>query len=362
MARIVTVYNNWKKPFVLIEMGYIRWLKVSQALARLGHQVDMATNETAWDETQGRDAQVIHLTPNLRRIPLASVQWSEYDVVKTLFHAGFDTLEAYGGTHHPFIISKLGSVVGPVDMPGIYFHGTVRERLYATQRKISQTSRYVTLLSKPAKALWETCFGRQENILLVPGAVDSVVPPPSRDPFPQNGHRRCIFAGNIYFAHAQPEANVVLVDKLNRLGKLLKRRDIRLYMLGTGDVSKLDRDCVSYVGAVPYEQTWDYLHYAHVGIVVSAGTYMHNNESTKIYHYLRVGLPIVSEAGFPNDSVIEESQLGFVVENGNLEVMAEKIVEAAGKNWEREQAIRYILDHHTWEKRVEAYDRLIGGA
>jgi glycosyltransferase involved in cell wall biosynthesis len=132
-------------------------------------------------------------------------------------------------------------------------------------------------------------------------------------------------------------------------------------MLGKGDVSRLDRDCVSYLGAIPYEQSWDYLHCAHVGIVVSAGTYMHNNESTKIYHYLRVGLPVVSEAGFPNDHVVEEARLGFVVENGNLELMAEKIVEATSKSWDREQAIRYILDNHTWDKRVEAYDRVIRG-
>lgn len=361
MARIVTVYNDWKKPFVPIEMGYIRWLKISEALARLGHQVDMATNETAWDETPAHDASAIHLTPNLRRIPLASVRWNDYAVVKTLFHAGFDTLETYGGTTHPFVISKLGSVIGPAEMPGIYFYGAIRERLYATQQKISQTSRYVTLLSKPAKELWESCFGRKENILLVPGAVDSFVPPPAKDPFPPGEQRRCLFAGNVYFTHAQPEANVVLVDKLNRLGKLLMRRDICLYMLGTGDVSGLDRNCVSYLGAVPYEQTWDYLHCAHVGLVVSAGTHMHNNESTKIYHYLRVGLPVVSEAGFPNDNVVEEARLGFVVENGNLELMAEKIAEAAGKSWEREQAIRYILNHHTWEKRVEVYDQLIRG-
>lgn len=359
MSRIVTVYNNWKKPFVPIEMGYIRWLKISEALARLGHQVDMATNETAWDEAPARDTPAIHLTPNLRRIPLAHARWHEYDVVKTLFHAGFDTLETYGGTAHPFVISKLGSVVGPAEMPGIYFYGAIRERLYATQQKISQTSRYVTLLSKPAKELWENCFGRKENILLVPGAVDSFVPPPAKDPFPSGEQRRCLFAGNVYFTHAQPEANIVLLDKLNRLGKLLIRHDIRLYMLGTGDVSRLDRNCVSYLGAIPYEQTWDYLHCAHVGIVVSAGVYMHNNESTKIYHYLRVGLPVVSEAGFPNDAVVEESRLGFVVENGNLELMAEKIVEAAGKNWHREQAIRYILDKHTWDKRVEVYDQLI---
>jgi len=57
------------------------------------------------------------------------------------------------------------------------------------------------------------------------------------------------------------------------------------------------------MGAVSYERSWDYLHHADVGVLVAAGPFMHNNESTKIYHYLRVGLPVVSEAGFPNDPV-----------------------------------------------------------
>ena len=86
---------------------------------------------------------------------------------------------------------------------------------------------------------------------------------------------------------------------------------------------------------------------------------MHNNESTKIYHYLRAGLPVVSEAGFPNDNVVAEACLGFVTDNGNLELMAARIEEAAHKDWDRNHAVTYILNHHTWGKRVEAYDALL---
>ncbi len=46
MARIVTIYDtNHKYGFDLVDMSYIRWVKISEALARLGHQVDIATNE-----------------------------------------------------------------------------------------------------------------------------------------------------------------------------------------------------------------------------------------------------------------------------------------------------------------------------
>lgn len=73
-----------------------------------------------------------------------------------------------------------------------------------------------------------------------------------------------------------------------------------------------------------------------IGIVVASGKFMHNNESSKIYHCFRVSLPVVSESGFPNDYVIKESNLGFVVENGNLELMSQEINEAAHNTWNRD--------------------------
>jgi glycosyltransferase involved in cell wall biosynthesis len=357
MAKIVTVYKRWHQEFRPVDMAYIRWLKISESLSRLGHKVDIATNENfRWWKLKKFPVQ---MSDNLRRVPLREVRWADYDVVKTLFHAGFDTLEAFGGTGHPFIISKLGSVVGPEDRDGIYFYGKYREKLYSIQKKIDRNSTYITVLSQPARELWEACFGPKVNILLVPGAVEGQIPEPTVDPFPKSDQMRCIFAGNVYGKESQPEANSVLVEKLNRLGRILSATGIRLYMLGPGDVSMLNRRYVTHLGVVGYEQAWNYFHFAHVGIVVAPGTYVHNNESTKIYHYLRVGLPVVSEGGFPNDHVVRESQLGFVVENDNLELMAEKVQEAVRKDWNRDFAVQYILANHTWDKRVEVYDALI---
>jgi glycosyltransferase involved in cell wall biosynthesis len=355
MAKLVTVYTDAYRDFEPTDMSYIRWLKISEALARRGHQVDIATNESILHQKNSP----FPMGQNLRRILLPKVRWSDYDVVKTLFHIGFDTLETYGGKDHPFIISKLGSVVGPIDMNGIYFYGKKREQFFLTQKKINQTSKYVTVLNASAKELWTNSLGPRDNILLVPGGVDPYIPPRSKNPYPKEKHTRCIFAGHVYTKHSQPEANTVIINKLNKLGKLLSDLGVRLYMVGSGDVRKLDERFVTYLGVAPYEEAWNYFHFAHVGIVVAAGQFMHNNESSKIYHYLRVGLPVVSEAGFPNDNVVIESRLGFVVQNGNLELMAQKIEEAAHKDWDRDYAINYILENHTWDKRVETYDRIM---
>ena len=355
MARIVTVYRMWRRRFKPVDMSYIRWLKISEALARLGHQVDIATNEPRW---LVRHAPLV-MAPNLRRVPLTRVRWDEYDVVKTLFIKGFEALEHYGADRHPFIISKLGGVVGPHDMEGIYYYGEERKEAYASQERIHRRSRFVTLLSKPAQQLWAECFGSDDRVLLVPGAADREIPQPGRDPYPCDGKLRCVFAGTVYNQHSQPEANRTLVEKLNLLGKQLGAHGMRLYMFGVGDVRRLDRTYVTYLGWVPYHRTWNYFYHADVGVVVSAGPFMHNNESSKIYHYLRAGLPVVSESGFPNDHVVRESRCGTVVQSGDMRALAEAILEAGRANWDRAYAVQYILDHHTWDKRVAVYDQLL---
>lgn len=130
-------------------------------------------------------------------------------------------------------------------------------------------------------------------------------------------------------------------------------------MMGHGDVEALDRDAVTYLGAVPYDESWNHLQHADVGVVVAAGSFHHNNESSKLYHYLRVGLPVVSEAGFPNDAVVAESGLGSLVPSGDMAVMADAILEATTRDWDREAAIDYVLRHHTWERRIDTYEALL---
>ncbi len=140
MARIVTVYRMWQgyRRFKPVDMSHILWVKISEALARLGYQVDIATVAPRWF---ARRTQLV-MAPSLRRVPLTRVRWDECDVVKTLFGQGFQTLEHYGGDEHPFIISKLGSVVA-TRYGGHLFYGEQRKRRYAVQERIQRRSRFI---------------------------------------------------------------------------------------------------------------------------------------------------------------------------------------------------------------------------
>ena len=101
MSRIVTVYHSAAQEpdlaqggLVSLTMAYIRWLRMSEELARLGHAVDVAVADELADdrpEPLGFDA------PCPRRVPLSRVRWADYDVVKTEYFKGFETLERFGG-------------------------------------------------------------------------------------------------------------------------------------------------------------------------------------------------------------------------------------------------------------------------
>ncbi len=131
---------------------------------------------------------------------------------------------------------------------------------------MSERCRFMAVLNDEARGLWRECFGRQGNVLVVPGAADSVIPPPGKDPYTKKHPARCIFAGNLFWRKYAPDANAAVVNKLNALGGLLAAHGIRLFAIGTGDAKGLDPDFVTHLGAVPYEDTWNYFHHAQVGI------------------------------------------------------------------------------------------------
>jgi hypothetical protein len=253
-------------------------------------------------------------------------------------------------------VAKLGSVVGGSDLPGVYFTGPVRERLFAIQQRIARTSSLVTLLTPESEALWRSCFPRTRT-LLVPGAADATLPGLGRDPYPRRWPRRCLFAGNVYDRGSQPEAHETLTLKLDRLGQLLAARGIRLFVAGVGDTRALERKHVTVLGPVPYDACWGYLAFAGAGLVLALGAHKNHNESTKIYHYLRAGLPVVCESGFPNESLVTAAGLGFLVPNGDLEGLADRVGAALDSSWDRDAAVRFVLRGHTWDHRAETYER-----
>lgn len=352
--KIATVYLKYPiNTFTAFSMDTVRWIRISEGFADKGYQVDMIVNIKARAKQIG---------PNLRMVPYSQVDWNKYDVIKTLFHCGFKSL-IEECKDHPFIISKLGSVVGSEEIEGVHFHNDKRKELYNIQREIAKKSRFVTILTKESKDLWCKEFGN-DNVLLVPTGVDKEIPPPKKNPYRKFKERIALFMGNIYGKDpssgeiAQKDINLMWQHRLNSIGRLLKRKGIRLCFVGMGDTGMLNHTYVTYMGSMENDKMWDYQYYADVGLALAEGEKQHN-ERSKIYYYLRTGLPVVSEAPIPNNNLIQETGLGFIADYGNDSMIANMVEEAIYKRWNRKRAISYILKNHTWDKRAEIYDRLL---
>ncbi len=263
-VRIACVYTRDYKPEKLASMSGLRLYRMAAALARRGHEVDIVVN---------RNPQPHVLAPRLREVPFRLADWDEYDVVKTLFHVGMQSLVAEGGGDHPFIVSKLGSVVGHEQTDGVYFFGRVREDLYRMQQEVAARASLVTVLTNRSAALWWDEHGYETPLCMVPTGVDAEIPAPRCNPYPALGIDQpvALFAGNIYSREQQAEVNLLWQERLNRIGTLLKRRGIRLVAMGTGVTDRLDPAAVTHLGPILADQVWDFQRFAKVGNRAGAG-------------------------------------------------------------------------------------------
>jgi len=347
--RVACVYQRTHCPeLVIASMSWIRFFRMAEALARRGHEVDIVLNRLQSPRQRGT---------RLREVPFPSVRWDEYDVVKTFFHAGFESLLAEGGGDHPFIVSKLGSVVGREQTPGVHFHGAVRQGLFDTQRKIARRSRFVTVLTNESAALWRKEHGETTPLLHVPTGVDASIPAPGPNPYAARGIDRpvALFAGNLYSREQQPEVNLLWQDRLNRVGRLLKQRGITLVAIGSGETDHLDPDAVVHLGRIDASDYWNWQRHAKVGLVLAQGP-VQDNESSKIYYYLRTGLPVVCERGVPNAWLVEQTHHGAVVEYGDSVRIADAAAALAKSAPELNGLIRHVIENHSWDARASKYD------
>jgi hypothetical protein len=68
---------------------------------------------------------------------------------------------------------------------------------------------------------------------------------------------------------------------------------------------------------------------------------------------------VVSESSIPNNYLIGDAELGFIANYGDDHQMTEMVEAASYKKWDREQAMRYILENHTWNRRGRIYEDVI---
>lgn len=353
--RIACVYlRDDASEQVVASMNHIRFFRMAAALARRGHEVDIIINSRR---------PTVPVMPRLREVAFRQVRWDRYDVIKTFFHRGFESLLAEGGAEHPFIVSKLGSVVGRDQTPGVHFYGAVRERLLETQDRIAEHSRVVTVLTAPSAALWRRTHGARISLIQVPTGVDAEIPPLGPNPYRAIGVADpvVLFAGNLYSLQQQPEVNRHWQERLNRLGRAVGRAGLRLVAMGPGATDRLDPHAVLHIGTIEIGDFWDWQRHAAVGLVLAQGV-KQDNESSKIYYYLRTALPIVCERPVPNAWLITETDHGTLVDYDDVDALSDAAVKLVAAPPAVNGLPEYMVRHHSWDVRAALYDPVMASA
>lgn len=332
--------------FDVVTMDMIRWLRVSEELAKSGFFVDMITNETT--------DRINVMAKNLRRLPISKFFYKNYDVIKTNYNEGFNTLEKLGGSNHPFIIARLQ----PTGLKKPYFRiSHLRQWLeYQKDKKIIKKAKFISVLTEENIRLLKNEYNRTKNVLLVPTGVEKFNHKPGKNPYKNISQKIALFAGNIYNQDLRKQ-NLYWQNRLNQIGKMLKNKNICLCFVGSGMTDHLNSEYVKYIGAVQNDIFFDYQYYADVGITLALDR-IQKDESSKIYYYLRAGLPVISESPVPNNWLIKKSKMGFIVPFDDDVKMVNAIKKAINKKWDKKYAIKYMINNHTWDKRVEIYDEI----
>ena len=169
-----------------------------------------------------------------------------------------------------------------------------------------------------------------------------------------------IFAGSFH----QPQ----YAEFLNRLGELLINDGSLLYAIGAGSTGRLlDDRYVAYMGAADHHACHDFMAHMKAGIAIPHMGHMpYRVESTKIWAYLRYGVPTVGHEAFWNTDIIEKLSFGQVVSETTPEKYHEalRVIRDGLPDLEKRASAvtARMLKDHSWTARAASYESLIKSA
>ena len=199
-------------------------------------------------------------------------------------------------------------------------------------------------------------YGKPGRILIVPTGCPETLPEVTDNPFPSD-RRIVLFTGSLT-SHRFPGVLNALARQLRR-----ERPDVEVHFLGknslqhyAGESEPFDPEFVRVHEPVSEEETWRYVLNAHAGLALAPSEHAFESELSKIYYYLRGGLPVVTESSVPNRSVAEELGLGAVARYGDLDDLVGKTLVALSMTPRQPAIMQHMADRHSWRARAGIYD------
>ncbi|MEM4615936.1 MAG: glycosyltransferase [Archaeoglobaceae archaeon] len=156
-----------------------------------------------------------------------------------------------------------------------------------------------------------------------------------------------------------------LVESMNEI--IRKRKDVICYIGGEGPLKKKLEDQikklniqehVKLLGFIPDEELYLWMNAADIFVLPS----LSEGNPTVMFEALGVGLPFVGTAVGGVPEIITSEDYGLLCKPGDAEDLAEKILIALEKEWDREK-IRKYAEQFTWDniakQMVRVYEEVL---
>ncbi|MFZ5868810.1 MAG: hypothetical protein ACOYXY_23225 [Thermodesulfobacteriota bacterium] len=273
-----------------------------------------------------------------------------YDLVKTSYHFSIKLIDKYEGPVVSRIVRVVDHELPQRDEP-------FREDLLSCQELIRQRASALVLNNRENEARWRQIYGPEPRVVFVPNGCPLDIPEPGSDPY-DTRHPAVLFLGSVAAAR--------MVDMLNAAARLLQgRATIHLVGLNKACMYGGDERCVldSLIvdhGEASHDRVWDYIHHAQAGIALATGLHPFDNDISKIFDYLRGGLPVVSEEGILQNQLIARTGFGRIFAHDSADELVSGILEILESPpvASKDQVMVFMAREHSWERRVDEYVKL----
>ncbi|MGA2735585.1 MAG: hypothetical protein ABSG35_23700 [Syntrophobacteraceae bacterium] len=308
---------------------------------------------------RGVDAEIIapaaregFLDRDIPVLPLAVLsKGRKYDLVKTCYHFSIQLTGKYRGP----LISRIVRVVDE-QLPER--DASMRRTLLECQRLIGKRAKALIVNNVENEERWLRLYGGKLSVAAIPNGCPVHIPPVRSNPY-GTGAAPILFLGSL----AAPR----MIGLLNELALRLRDRcrihivgSNKAHLYGEGKPPELN-PLIADHGELPEEEVWDYVRHARMGIALAAGPHLFDNDISKIYTYLRGGLPVLSEELIANNHLLAQTHLGNIFAYGNAADMAMKaagLLERPPTQW-IQSAMALMGREHSWEQRVTVLLSLI---
>lgn len=282
-------------------------------------------------------------------IPVAPLEslgtTGRYTVVKTCYHQSIKLVKDYAGP----VVSRIVRVV---DKRLPLRDEALRHELLACQALIHERAQGIVFNNTLNLQRWRQFYGGPQEAEIIPTGCPSSIPRNTPNPF-QSNKPAALFLGSL----AAPR----MVHVLNYLAQQ-SRDDWEVHVIGANKTAlygaqnelPLHESIVRH-GELPEPEVWQYIEHASVGLALATGPHPFDNDLSKMFHYLRGGLPVLSEDTVYTNYLLQETSYGEIAPFGNLEALRQGLQRLLRNPppGPKEAVMEYMARRHSWENRVD---------